>query len=178
MREGREIREAQGQEGDREGEHGRRSDLRRERDPQAQRADELPPPRLPPRRRRRPPRHAGEDDHHQQVHGLDRQGPRLLPRHRKPPEDVGDHGPIREAVRQHGGPGRVHGELHGREHLPLDAGGRGQQPHAAGRRRLRARGLRRAAAAGRARHPRQGGGEGGRGRPLQAPCRAQGERVR
>lgn len=39
------MTEAQGEEGHREGQRGRRPDLRRERHPQAHRAHELPPPR-------------------------------------------------------------------------------------------------------------------------------------
>lgn len=113
MREGGEVGEIEGQESDREGQHGRRPDLRRELHPQAQRADELPPPLLAPRRRRRPPRHPGEDDRDQQVHGEHRQIARIDARHREPAEDVGDHGPVREAVRKHGGSGRVYGEFHG-----------------------------------------------------------------
>ena len=51
MREGGEGREAQGEEGDRERQHGRRADLRGKRHPEAHGADELPPPGLTPRRR-------------------------------------------------------------------------------------------------------------------------------
>ena len=174
VREGGEGGETEGEEGDREGQHGRRPDLRRELHPQAQRADELPPPLLPPRRRRRAPRHAGEDDLDQQVHGQHRQIARVHARHRQPAEDVRDDGPVRAPVRQHGGAGRVHGELHGRQHLALDSRGRGQQPHAAGRRRLRPRGVGRPPAGRGARRRREEQREGRRGRSHQAPRRAQG----
>lgn len=178
MREGGEGGEIEGKEGDREGQHGWRSDLRRELHPQAQRADELSPPRLPPRRRRRPPRHAGQDDRHQQVHGQHRQIARVHARHRKSSEDVGDDGPVRAPVRQHGGAGRIHGELHGREHLAFDSGRRGQQPHAAGGGRLRPRGVGRPAPAGGARCVGQEQREGRRGRSHQASCRAKGSRLK
>ena len=131
MRERGERRETQGQESDREGQHGRSPYLRRERHPQTHRADELPPPLLTPRRRRRPPRHTGQDDHHQQVHGLHRQVSRIYSCHRQFAEDVRDDGPVREAIRQHGGSGRVYGEFHGWIDLAFDSGGRGQQFDAA-----------------------------------------------
>lgn len=178
MREGGEVGEIEGEEGDREGEHGRRTDLRRELHTQAQRADELPPPLLPPRRRRRPPRHPGQDEHHQQVDVQHRQIARVDPHHREPAEDVGDDGPVRAPVRQHGGAGRIYGELHGREHLPLHPRGRGQHAYAAGRRRLRPRGLGRPPPAGGARCRRQGQREGRRGRSLEAPRRAQEPRLK
>ena len=126
MREGGEIREVEDQESHGERQHRRGSNLRRERNPETHRADELSPPRLSPRRRRGPPRHAGEDVHDQQVHGEHREVPRVLARHRESPEDVRDYGLVREAVCEHGGPGRVHGERDGRFDLAVDAGRGGE----------------------------------------------------
>ena len=63
MREGGEIWEVEDQESHGERQHRRSSNLRRERNLETHRADELSPPRLLPRRRRGPSRHVGEDVH-------------------------------------------------------------------------------------------------------------------
>ena len=71
MREGGEIREVEDQESHGERQHRRSSNLRRERNLETHRADELSPPHLLPRRRRGPSRHdAGEDVHNFKISKL------------------------------------------------------------------------------------------------------------
>ncbi|KAJ6802650.1 ESCRT-related protein CHMP1B [Iris pallida] len=99
------------------------------------------------------------------------------PLHREPPEDVRDHGPVREAVRQHGGAGGVHGGEHGGLHQPLHPRGGGEHPDAAGGGRLWTGGVG-GPAAGRGHRDRcRREGEGGGGQPFEEARGAQGQRM-
>jgi hypothetical protein len=103
VREG-EGAEAQGEEGDQEGQHGQSTWT----------TSASPPASTPfsPASTRRPRCKSSAGPR------AILQVARLGARHGQPSEDVRDHGPVRVTVRQHGGAGRVHGGLHGRIHLP------------------------------------------------------------